>query len=379
MLLVGLLAVLSIGYPNGAPPYRLSDNEALNLPVRWDAGWYLRVANEGYSWDADSAGQQPIVFFPAYPLLVRMLAAPLGGTPAAFILSGLLVSWAAFTWALVYVHRLAMRSGLTRPQATAAVWLLAVYPFAVFYGALYTEALFLLSSVGCFYHVHRREWLPASAWGLLAGLTRPTGWMLTAPLALVAARPLLPRTARRWIVTGDDPAEGRGSWLAPAMAAATPALATLVYSAYVYTVTGRPFAWASGHAAWGRHYEGLSGLGRLFSTRIGFVASFGLDFYVRQSSYDGVNLLAAAFALVAVVPVTLRFGVAYGGLVLMNVVAPLMTGGFLSAGRITSVLFPLFLWLGACTPVRWRLPLTVTFVMGQALLASLFFTWRPLF
>ena len=38
VLLVGYLAVVSIGYPEGAPPFRLSDNEAVNLPLRWDTG-----------------------------------------------------------------------------------------------------------------------------------------------------------------------------------------------------------------------------------------------------------------------------------------------------------------------------------------------------
>ena len=35
--------------------------------------------------------------------------------------------------------------------------MLAAYPFALFFGALYTESLFLLAAVGAFYHFRRRE------------------------------------------------------------------------------------------------------------------------------------------------------------------------------------------------------------------------------
>ena len=38
---VGYLAIFLIGWGKGAPPYRDFDNELFNLPLRWDAGWYL--------------------------------------------------------------------------------------------------------------------------------------------------------------------------------------------------------------------------------------------------------------------------------------------------------------------------------------------------
>jgi hypothetical protein len=58
---------------------------------------------------------------------------------------------------------------------------------------------------------------------------------------------------------------------------------------------------------------------------------------------------------------------------------PLMMGGLLSMGRVTSVLFPTFLWLGVVVPPRHRLGWLVAFAMAQALAAIVFFTWRPLY
>ena len=55
-------------------------SELLAPLARWDAVWYLRIAHSGY-------GSSPAraAFFPLYPLLVRGLATPLGGSPAALL------------------------------------------------------------------------------------------------------------------------------------------------------------------------------------------------------------------------------------------------------------------------------------------------------
>ena len=54
-------------------------------------------------------------------------------------------------------------------------------------------------------------------------------------------------------------------------------------------------------------------------------------------------------------------------------------GGVLSMGRLSAVLFPMFLWLGAAIPPRHRSAWLFVFGLGQALVAVLFFTWRQVF
>jgi hypothetical protein len=60
-------------------------------------------------------------------------------------------------------------------------------------------------------------------------------------------------------------------------------------------------------------------------------------------------------------------------------VPSLASGGWLSVGRATSVLFPVFLWLGEVIPARHRHVWVGGFMALQAFAAALFFTWRPLF
>jgi len=74
-----------------------------------------------------------------------------------------------------------------------------------------------------------------------------------------------------------------------------------------------------------------------------------------------------------------RLGLAYAAFVLVNLVPPVLAGGALSMGRLTSTLFPLFLALAASVPPRAVPPLITAFAVGQGLAAALFFTWRPLF
>ena len=43
--------------------------------LRFDTGWYLRIAREGYSYNGNDLIEQPVVFYPLYPLLSRTIAA----------------------------------------------------------------------------------------------------------------------------------------------------------------------------------------------------------------------------------------------------------------------------------------------------------------
>ena len=79
ILVAAFFAVLIIGYPPGhEPSARAVRNELVNLPFRWDAGWYLGIAIDGYDYDPATHGQQNIAFFPAYPMLMRTAAGLLG-------------------------------------------------------------------------------------------------------------------------------------------------------------------------------------------------------------------------------------------------------------------------------------------------------------
>ncbi len=183
------------------------------------------------------------------------------------------------------------------------------------------------------------------------------------------------------------PLAGRTRWRLPRewrplavrmAAAAAPGIGMLIYSTYIYFLTGNPLQWAAQNAAWGRVYRGVwTRWSAIASRHPAAVRALRLrvDAVARHDSDDR----RAVFVLGSVWPVYRRFGVPYAALILVNVLLPLTMGGLLSMGRVTSVIFPTFLWLGAAVPASHRTGWLVGFAMLQALFAVAFFTWRPLY
>ena len=141
VLLVAVFAALSFGPASGGlareneakfdePQLTQALAEPLLSPLaRWDAVWYLRIADSGY---ADS--EPRAAFFPLYPLLIRVLATLGGGSEAALLVAAYAIALAAFVAALALLHRL-VELELGRRLARPTLLLLAVFPAAVFFGA----------------------------------------------------------------------------------------------------------------------------------------------------------------------------------------------------------------------------------------------------
>ncbi len=374
VLVVGYFAVVTIGIDRGMVGFAVSPDAALNLPSRFDAGWYGGIALDGYSFEGRFDKQQNVAFFPALPMLMRALGYPMGaftpGLPperrmARVLWVGTLISIMAFVWAAIYLSRLA-RDTIGPDRASSAVALLGAYPFAVFFSAPYTESLFLLGAVAAIYHFRRGDLVRAAAWGLLVGLTRPNGCFLSVVLALMIFERLrvseIPKSPNHQIT----------KFLA---AASAPGVGMLIYSAYVHHLTGAWFGWARLHQAWGRSYQGLAPVTRAY----GWFTDEGFLHVVEGLPFDTLNALGLIFALLMLWPVWRRLGFAYAAFVLVNIGPPLLAGGVLSMGRLTATLFPLFLALAASLSPRAFAPLVTAFAIGQGLVAALFFTWRPLY
>ena len=373
VLLIGFLAVTLIGFPpQAANRWFIYGNDLLDLPGRWDTGWYMGIANEGYHYDplAPPELQQNIAFFPAFPMSMRVLSVFFG---RHVLWTGVGISIVSFYLALVYFLRLARDLLKDEEKAVTAVMLLAAYPFAVFFSAAYTEGLFLLTLMGAVYHFHRGHLLRAAAWGFACGLTRPNGALLSIVLALMAIAPMWDAVRWRPIL---PPPPGWNAIAGRILAAASPGFGMLAFSAFIYRLTGNPFMWTFQNVAWGRTYRSLDSI---VSDRVGYIASNGLYAYASTETIDFFYSAAVLLAVGAVWPVYRRFGLPFAAFILITILPPMSAGGLLSMGRVTSVLFPVFLWLGASLPARHRPAWIVTFALLQGFVAVMFFTWRPIF
>ena len=337
----GYVAVTTLGYPHRQFPSPVSDNRFLDLPARWDSGWYLGIASGGYRWIPEHPPYERLKFVPAYPLLLRAFATPIspGRNPVIWLWTAVVLSSALFWLALLTLFRLT-ESLCDRHTALRAVWITACYPFAIFFGLPYTESLFLLAVVSAVLATETSRCAHAVAWGTLAGLTRPTGFLVAPVIALIAFQ----KTRRL-----------RPEWT---IAAASPLVGTALYSGYLFVSTGHPLAWVTGQ-------PGGSGAVNPFTGP--------------ASVYDAVNIGAFLFASGASMLVAKRLGLGYAALVVLTLGMALFGVGFNCMGRYTSVLFPVFVCLAMLfSRAGVWVWIGVSMVLECAAAAA-FFTWRPLY
>ena len=97
LLIVGLLAVGLLGsglaVQKGNLTYHTQAPMPLEIWARWDAAWYLLIAEEGYQASEAFAHlpryepEATAGFFPLYPLLIRATAPIVGGIGAGVLIS----------------------------------------------------------------------------------------------------------------------------------------------------------------------------------------------------------------------------------------------------------------------------------------------------
>jgi hypothetical protein len=166
ILLFGLMAYSAIADRAVSGPL-----DALTLWNRWDAPHYLSIARDGYQVGGED--RFLIVFFPLYPLAIRLVSLiVVNGIVAAFIVSGI-----ASLAAALLLRRLAALDGAAG-FANRAAWFLLIFPTSYFLHIGYTESLFIALILGAFLAARHERWALAGALGALACLTRINGLLL---------------------------------------------------------------------------------------------------------------------------------------------------------------------------------------------------------
>ena len=174
---------------------------------RWDALWFLRIAEDGYAEDDGSAA-----FFPLYPMAVRAVSTVIGGHPLP---AALLVSNVAFLLALTVVYLLT-RVEFDDETARRSTLYMSVWPTAFFFIAPYSESLFLVLAAGSVLCARLGKWPLAGILGALAGATRSIGIVLVGVLAVEAWLQHRERNNEK----GNEKGSGLGRPLAWSLAAA---------------------------------------------------------------------------------------------------------------------------------------------------------------
>ena len=141
-----------------------------------DAVRYLDIAQNGYVREGENAIN--LVFYPLYPLLIRLFSFLTGSLP----LAGLIISQISYAAASVLLYEYLMLDREAQ-DAWFGVLLMALYPFSVFAMGVYTEGLFLFLSIACLYLLRKEKYGAAGIVGFFAALTRAQGVLLLLPAA----------------------------------------------------------------------------------------------------------------------------------------------------------------------------------------------------
>ncbi len=341
---------LSLVAPEPSPDHwrQFADLLALDGWARWDSGWYASVALDGYSWIPGQACN--VNFFPLYAWTTLALSLPLRlamSPERAFYAAGMGWSLALFYAALVGLARLGNASW--GPQVTGrTLWLMAFFPFSLFFSAVYTESLFLALSVWAFVLAREQRWWGAAALVGLAGLTRVTGAVLG--LALLVEFASVARLDWQ-------------KWRRDGLAFVISPLPVLGLFAYFKLQFGEPLLFLKTYTT---VWDKRPGLSRL----IDVLNSIRHDHDPLALRFQNLMYVLVLFGALALV-VWARRRLSWGMVALVAVsVALVASTGFNAAGRYTAVLFPAFAAAAMALGERGFKPALV--VSGAT---CLWFTW----
>ena len=324
-VLVPMLTVWVRGTGAGLP----AASTLLQPFALWDGAAFTEIAQQGYPSGpinlATGAPGHLWAYFPGYPLLVHLLGYLVPGTIAA----GIVVSAAAELTALVFLAKLILLERGDEASARFACWALAVFPYAVYLTAVYSESTFLAAATASLYYMRKGRDGRASIAAAIAMLVRITGAALIP--ALIVDH-LIRRRGR----------PGRGL-----IAILSSLLAPLLFVAYAWLSTGDPLAYLQ--------VERSPSFNRLFAwpwdgaraTFASFVGGIGGNSFV-----FGMEMLFGVAGLVAVLWLAWHWRTVPPALTVFAAVAWLMSTSliyWLSVPRYMMTVVPIYLALADVT------------------------------
>lgn len=164
----------------------------------WDGRWYFEIVRLGYpsSVPADITYEQVearAAFFPVYPWLVRAVDTVL---PGSAVTAGITVSFVIGAIVVLLVGRLTMTWFDNAAWATRAMVIASFYPGSYVLSITYSEGVLLVAVLAALIALHRRHWLSAGLWSLLATACRPNGIAIV--LACAVASLVAIHARREW-------------------------------------------------------------------------------------------------------------------------------------------------------------------------------------
>lgn len=344
-----------------------------------DSGWYFGIATHGYFYNPGQ--QSSIAFFPTYPLTVRGIGELTGGD---YQIAGSMVGVVAGAAAAVLFASWVWRR-LPRAGAITAIAVLLLYPYSFFlYGAMYSDSLFLLTAIGAFLLLERRQYWLAGLVGALATAGRPVGVAVAVGLAVRMLEMLAESRASQ--AAGTSPGAmvpARPGWrdlfrAVPAIrfrqaGVLVAGLGLASWCIYLWVEFGDPVAFATVQAAPGWYQQG----GPRTWFKVNYIGTmlFGpLENAIKLTAQALMCLLA-----ILLLPRVYRlFGWGYLAYAVVVLAIPIIgTKDFMGTGRYVLAAFPVIAAAGhflAGLRRRWIRPVVLAVLGVGLMVATAFFS-----
>jgi len=315
--------------------------------LNFDGEHYLSIALQGYL---------PLThfYFPLFPILSKFLSLLIGGGFKDIATSGLIVSHLSFFLALIGVWRL-VGLDYKRDIARLTILFILLFPTSFYFGAYYTESLFLALAVWALYFARKRKWLLAGLLGAGLTATRITGLALLPAVAYEV-----------WKTKKENP---KLNLFFPIISILLIPVGLGIYMLYLNKTTGNPLEFFSSIAIFGQQRStNLVLLPQVFY-RYFFKVIPNLAFsYFPIVFTTFLEIATALVFLFLLVWSFFKLRLSYSLYFLAGYLIPPLSGSFSSFPRYVAVLFPAFILMAVWSQ---KLPKTAKAVIFLLLFVTL--------
>jgi Gpi18-like mannosyltransferase len=341
IFIVAKLLVFTVGYlaiykNTGAFPSSITD-----VFNRWDAPHYIDIAKNWYESDPTLDAYNFIVFFPLYPILIRIFTISIDYINHSALIVSNICSMIVF----LYLYKLA-KHDFNSNVAVKAVLFLSIFPTAYFFSAPYTESLFFALTIASFYYARRGKWSFAGTLSLLASLTRLAGLLLL-PVLLIEYY-----HQKGWRPKKTD---FKILWIFPALAG------FLIYLALNNQITGNPFTFMDIEAThWFNRLDPIAGL----TSAYGYIT----ESYPNNLAIGLAPIAFAVFGLkMVLVSIWKQLRPSYIAYTFLAWALAVSTSWWISVPRYIMAMFPMFILLGVLTSNRKAATVHIIILSGALL------------
>jgi Gpi18-like mannosyltransferase len=336
-------------------PWEAPIHSFFQFLARWDSGFYLDIAQSGYFWDT-SKKLFNTPFFPLYPFLIRNLNFLFEGNN---FYTGIFISTIASLIACFYLYKLA-KLDLEKRDAFRSIFYFLIFPTAIFLAAIYTESLFCMLSIACFYYARKNKWAIAGIFGFFTALTRPQGIILFPIL-------LLEYLEQKGFKFKKIRFNLLWTLLIPAGIG--------IYMFFLNIKFKNPLLFILAQNSW-RKSENVS-FSSIWHTLTNYVHDFffpgnNLAYYIVKD-FDLIFFLS--FLILSVI-IFFRLRMSYGFYIFLSLILPLTTNTLESMNRYTILLFPAFIFLAKISKNQIvQYGITLLFASLFTIYTILFINW----